>query len=441
MASPTSVVPSWPRMTVPRAVPNPLARPKLVHPIARFAFWSIFLLSLTDALALLVTYLRTQYGQQFELAIYPVTFAVMAAIVLVFSNGRQKSAIFLAAWVFWLTFFLGGFLGSEQATAANVRYTLQVTLKPWMSIVGLPWLALRVIPAEKVPRLVRASVLIGSIGAILAFVQVFIPGFMQDINYADGRGSGFWINPNGGGIMCALLLFLSLTHPFQRRWLNWTTQFLLIVGVGVSFSRAALLSLIVGWVVYGIAAKRFRSLIGSAFVLVLFVASMIVALDTIETVSPDQARRVSFVRSFLQGDWSSDEADNRTGIWQATLQAVAEKRAFVFGLGHGSMGNVAGGLAPHNAYLYVLGNSGIIALFGLFVWQFVIAQQGWSCARRETRAALLAIATIIALVHLFDSSFIDRASSGAVLACVVLAACFGKSVSPLPVHKLMAIRR
>jgi hypothetical protein len=425
-------------MTVPRVVQNPLARQAAVHPIARFAFWVIFLLSLTDALALFVTYVRSIYGDQFMLAVYPVTFAIAAVLVLVFSRRRQRSAILLAAWFFWLTFFLGGFLGTEQATATQIRYTLQVTVKPWMAIVGLPLLALRAIPAEAVPRLVRVSALIGSMGAVLAFVQVFIPGFMQELTSDQGRGSGFWVNPNGGGTMCALLFFASLMYPIQRRWLRWTTQVLLLVGVGVSFSRAALLALIVGWVVYGVTAKRFRSLIGSAFAMVLFLAAMIVVLDAIEAVSPHQAERLRFVRGFLVGDWSSDQSEHRTELWGGAVQAIADKRAFIFGLGHGSMGNIVDGLSPHNAYLYVLGNSGLIALFGLLLWMLVMVQQAWTCSRRELRAALMAIAAIIAVVQLFDSGFVDRASSGAVVTCVVLAASYGR---PGPSAPQLAARR
>ncbi len=441
MASSTSAAPGWPRMNVPRVLPNAFSRPAPVHPIARFAFWTIFLLSLTDALVLLVAYFRSLYGEEFMLAVYPVTFAVTATLVLVFSRGRQKSAILVAAWFYWLAFFLGGFVGSEQATATQVRYTLQVTLKPWMSMVGLPWLALRAISADKLPRLIRTSVVVGSIGGALAFVQVFVPGFMQDLNVADGRGSGFWVNPNGGGIMCALLLFVSLMYPFQRRWHNWATQILLIVGVGVSFSRSALLGLLVGWVVYGITARRFRSLIGSAFALAIFVTSMVVILDSVEAVSPQQAVRLNFVRAFLVGDWASGQAEHRTGIWEATFQAIADRRAFVFGLGHGSMGGIADGLSPHNAYLYVLGNSGIIALFGLLIWQIVVIQQAWKCTRRETRAALLAISAMIAIVQLFDTGLIDRSSTGAVLACVALATCFGKQTSTFPPNRVPMVRR
>lgn len=434
MASPNSVAPAWSRMTAPAMLRAPVARPVPIHAIARLAFWTIFLLSLTNLLGLLVIYLKGIYGEQFVLGIYPVTFSITAVLVFAFSRGRHSSSILLASWMFWLIYFLGGFLGTEQLTATYVRTTLGITLKPWMAIVGLPWLALRAISEDKFPRLIHTVVLVGCAGAVLSVVQVFVPGFMQDLYSAQGRGSGLWYNPNSGGVMCVLVLFLSLVQPFKRPWLNWLARLLLIVGVAVSFSRGALLALLVGWIVYGITARRFRSLVATAFAFALFVFSMLLLLDLIDVASPHQAKRLEHVRSFLTGDWASDDADNRTELWQLTFQAIVDKGALIFGLGHGSMVGVADGLAPHNYYLNVLGNSGMIALLGLLVWNFVLAQQGWSCSRRETRAALLALATIIAVVHMVDSSFLGFPATGVIIACFTLAARYGRDKSSSPVY-------
>jgi hypothetical protein len=417
-----------------RPYPALASRPAAVHIIARFAFWTIFLLALTNALGQLVWYLKSIYGEQFELAIFPVTFAIMAALVLVFSRGRHSSPILVAAWVSWLLYFLGGFLGTEQLTVSDIRTTLQVTLKPLITLVGLPWLALRAVGEDKFPRLIHATVLFTCVGAVIAFVQVFVPGFMQDLTVEAGRGSGFWLNPNTSGLMCVLVLFLSLVHPFQGFVLNWITRLLLIAGVAVSFSRTAILALIVGWVVYGVMAKRFRSLVATAFALVLFFVSMFAIIEGIEAVSENQAGRLSFVRSFLAGDWRDEKADNRTELWRSTFLAIERKGALLFGLGHGSAGHIVDGYAPHNYYLYVLGNSGMIALIGLLAWNLTLAQQAWKCSRPRTRAALLAIAAILPVVQLFDHSLYATQSTGAILACFALAVCFGRTTTVRALH-------
>jgi O-antigen ligase len=75
----------------------------------------------------------------------------------------------------------------------------------------------------------------------------------------------------------------------------------------------------------------------------------------------------------------------------------------------------------------VLGNSGMIALAGLLVWQFVLLKQAWKCRRKETRAAMVSIVAIIAIVFMFDSSFLSPPPTGAIIACLALAACYSQA--------------
>jgi hypothetical protein len=418
----------WPRLPVRPAIARRLARPAEIHSLARFAFWSIFLLSLTNALGLLLTHLRWLYGDQFVLAVYPATFGVCMVLVLMFTKGVRQGPILWAAWTFWLAYFLGGFLGTEQSTGSDLRHVIQVVVKPWITMVGLPWLALRAIPAHRYPSLVRGLVLFSSIGAMVAVIQVFVPGFMQELNVEAGRGSGFWVNPNSGGVMCALSLFMSFVQPFERRTLNWTSRLLLVVGVAVSFSRAAMLALLVGWVVYGIMSGRVRSLLASLIAFGIFIFAMFAVLDAMDAVSANQAKRLEYVKSFLGGDWSSSGADNRTELWQLAFHGIVEKGGLILGLGHGSMEGIADGLQPHNHYLYVLGNSGLLALLCLLTWNAVILQRGWKCHRRETRAAIIAVGVILAVNHLVDSSLLTFPYSGAVLACATLGCYYGTAV-------------
>ena len=134
------------------------------------------------------------------------------------------------------------------------------------------------------------------------------------------------------------------------------------------------------------------------------------------------------VQSFMQGDWSIENTDNRTELWKQTYQAIESKGGLIFGLGHGSMMGVVdtryGGLAPHNYYLYVLGNSGIFALLMLLVFEAVLFQQGWKSKQRDVRAAVLAIAIIVAVVHIFDHTLLTYPFTGVLLACTTLAVAY-----------------
>jgi hypothetical protein len=129
------------------------------------------LISLTNAIGVFITWVRRSQDAAYELSIYPVVFAVCAAVVLAFTRGRQKSTLLFVAGLFWLLFFLGGFLGRMQITSTDFVHSMRVTLKPWMAIVGLPWLALRAISEDKVPRLIHGTVIVASLGAAVGLVQ------------------------------------------------------------------------------------------------------------------------------------------------------------------------------------------------------------------------------------------------------------------------------
>jgi O-antigen ligase len=390
--------------------------------VARFAFWAIFVLSLSNLLGLLVTYFGRVNDPTFELAVYPVAFAVCAVLVFAFSKGRHTSAILIAAWAFWLVYALGGLIGEFQLTGTDIRSVLRITVKTWMTIVGLPWLAMRAVSEDKAPRLLRATVLITAIGALVGVFQAILPGFLSELTEA-GRATGLWLNANDCGVICVLVLFISLMCPFRVGLLDWLARMLLIAGVAASFSRTAIVVLAVGWIVYGVTAKRFGTLFKSLVAVVVLWAAMLAGLKMIEAISPQQSARINLMLAFLQGNFEESGSSSRTEAWMQSF-AVIESNGFVLGLGHGAMTAMVDELnisiAPHNYFLYVWGDAGLIGLLGLLAFQFVLLQQAWKCPRREIRAGLLAVSAILTVTHVFSNSIYGLPFYGAVLACVVV---------------------
>jgi hypothetical protein len=421
MASSTVLARPW-----PAARPLYPARAARISAIARTAFWFIYLLSLTNIMAAVMWYIAQVTGVEQEFGIYPVTFGICAALVLLFTKGRHHSPILTVAWIFWGIFAIGGFGGEYQLTGTYFRFVLEVVVKPWMTIVGLPWLALRAISEDKAPRLIKATVLVMAIGSVIAVAQVAIPGFLTELMQEQGRGTAFLINPNHFGVTAACVLFLSFIYPFERRWLNLAARIVLTAGLAVSFSRAAFLATFVAWIVYGVTAKRFGALFKSLLAVPILIGAILVTIELVETISPHQAQRFAAVKSFLHGEWANEETDNRTDLWRGTMQTIIEGDGVILGLGHGSMTRVVGGLDPHNYYLFVWGNSGILALVALLAFHFILFQQAFTCQQPQTRAALLAIATLIAVAHIFDHSLIGRPHPGAILACMVVAVAYGR---------------
>jgi hypothetical protein len=417
-------------MPAPGAFRGPALRPQPVHGVARFAFWTLLVLSATNAIGFVTNSFRRLHNEAYELSLYPIVFAVFTVFVLAFSKSRVRSTLLVVAWVFWLLFFLSGFLGPAQITGTDIRSALRTTLKPWMALIGLPWLALRAVSEDKVPRLIHATVIVTCLGALVGILQLALPGIMERLMDDAGRAEGLWSSPNTSGVVCAMALFLSLLFPFQSHLLNWTTRLLLLAAVGASLSRGAILALVLSWVVYTITARRFGTLVKSTFALVIFVATTLIVLATIESDSEFQEGRIASLRSLLSGEWRSDTFKNRTDLWVPALDAVMSGGGFLFGLGHGSMDRIVaggdGGVGPHNYYVYILGNSGVFALLGLLVFHFYLFQQAFRCTDRTQRAALIAIAACWALVHLFDDGLIGHPVSGALLACIMVTVAYAR---------------
>jgi hypothetical protein len=418
------------KMPTPVALQGRGTRVIPVHGLARFAFWTILLFSLTNVVGVIVGVMRRLHDAQYELSIYPIVFAICTAIVLAFTRGRKRSTLLIVAFGFWLIYFLGGFLGVNQITATNISHTLRLTLKPWMAIVGLPFLALRTISEDKVARLIHVTVVVTCLGAVVGLLQIIWSGFMEGLIANVGRAEGVWSNPATSGYVCSMVLFLSLAYPFRSHLVNWASRLILLAGVATSLSRGPLVALLIAWVVYAVSARRFGTLIKSAIALVAFLFITLSVIAATESVSKNHEQRLASVRALLSGEWDAETLSNRTELWGPALDAILSKGGLVFGLGHGSMLSIVdtsvGGLQPHNYFLYVLGNSGIVALLALLVFHFALYHQALKVPDRVARAALFAIATIWALGNMVDDSLIGHPSTGAIFACMVVAVAYAR---------------
>lgn len=415
-----------------------------VHIIARLAFYGLFLLSLTNINALINRYNELGRGVYYDLPTYPFAFGAGMLLIFLFTGKRVGSTYLLVSWGFWVLYALFGFLGPGQKTEISVYFVGETIFKPWITYVGLPWLALRTITPETLPRLCKIAVSVVAAGGFLAIVQMIWPPLMQVFVTDSGRGAGFWINPNHGGGMCVMMLMISLMCPFKSKLLNLAIRLLLIGGTAASLSRSAILCLVIAWVVYGIASKRFAAVAKTLMLAMMFVVAMYFAIEIYGHYSPISARRLGAVKAMLTGDIAAEGADNRTAVWMETFRRIVEDGGVVFGLGHGStyrIVDVGGGLSPHNYYLYVWANSGILALLGLLVFHVMLYIEARKCSDMRTRAAMTALAVVFAVAHVFDHSVFGRPAPGTVLAIMAVVFAYGQQASRrIPAMARRAVR-
>lgn len=428
MASPSLVMQPAP----PAGWVRPM-RPIQVQWIARFGFYTVYLASLMNVAALFTRYNSRVADQSYEAPSYPFIFAVGMLLVLTFTRGRGMSTYLWVAWGFWLVYALMGFIGQYQKTAISLYFIAKFVFKPWMSMVGLPWMAIRAISEDKLDRFIKTTVIATSIGAFLAMVQVVLPQPFSKFVTEPGRGSGFWINPNHCGGLCASVLMFSLIAPFSSKLVTTTLRLLLIGGVIASFSRSGLLCLLIGAIVYGVSTKQLSVLLKSLAAVLAIGLCLLVAINVLAPRSPELQHRLATIKAFITLDLQAEGNDNRSGVWREAARTIIERGGLIIGLGHGSMERiveVGAGLSPHNYYLFVWGNSGLFALLGLLVYQFMLVEQSLRCTAVRTRAALTAVALMLAFMQIFDHSWYGSPGPGAVVTVLAVAFFYGRQMAP-----------
>jgi O-antigen ligase len=396
--------------------------------IAYWAFLVLFFFSHMNIGGIIIRLFPQEYP------INPIFFAACALFILPWTKGRGGYDYLPAAWTFVIVFSLLGFLGSRIPEGMTLYFHAQALLKLWISLVGFPWLATRAVPDDRVSAVVKVFVFVAALGAIFAIFQVL--GLAPDslfigsedaksLTVEEGRGAGFWINPNNCGAICGLSLFLSLTFPFKSKYVNAALRLIILTGILATLSRGGILGFMLGGTVYAITAQRLWLLIKVFAGMILFVLATILAIGYLAPKSEAIAYRLERIEEMLQGNVAGDATASRTYVWKKAFQEIT--RDWLIGLGHGSMyrvvrygGGVGGGLGPHNSYLYMWGNSGILALIAFLFWLYVLVRNAWRCPDRTTRAAMMAASLMLCWFLMFDHSLLTHQFAGPAIAVMVL---------------------
>jgi O-antigen ligase len=412
----------------------PLAPPRRAAeaPVKSLALWTymaFFLFTFFNVTGLIIVLYKYE-----SLPIQPAAFAAAAIIIYPLTKKKSLPLYFAAAWFFFIAFALGGFLGSQRMGGITDRSLWQLIAKLWINIIGLPLLTLRAISRDKLPMLMKTAVVAAAIGGLFSVVQALRSATFVQILAEPGRGAGFWINPNTCVEVLGFCLFLSLAFPFRAKWMNLTFRAALVIGMLATLSRAGLLIMVLGFLVYGIVTKQLRVIlqIGAGLAVVVVIGSIMVGYLSQNTTSKGTARRLERFGSVLRGDVKQEQQDDRIALWKFGWQGVM--RDPVFGLGHRTMDNIVPigtGIGPHNYYLYVWGNSGIVALFAFLALLFVLWRISANCGDTTARAAMTAATAMIAFVALVDHAFLNGQTFGVIFATMVAMAYHLKAEKPI----------
>ncbi len=379
-----------------------------------------------------------------SLPIQPVAFVLAGVMVLPLTRPKKGGAYFTMAWLFWILFAVGGFLGPHRLAGLTDKALWQLILKLWISLVGIPFLALRAISRDRLPMLLKATLVASAIGAAFSVLQIRFGGLFGKILVDPGRGAGFWINPNTCAELLGFGLFLSIAAPLKSKMLNLGLRGLLVLGILATLSRTGLVLLVAGFLAYGIAAKRLRVVLQVLVVLglVSFAGMTLVGMLAQNKGNDATNKRLKQFESVLQGKLSEEgKSNDRTQLWLFGWRVIMKSP--LLGQGHRAMDVVVpgalpgSGYGPHNYYIFVWGNSGLFAFLAFLAYMFTIFRMSIKCEDRNVRASLVGMTTMIAVTAMVDHAFLNGQSYGPVFAVMVCLAYYNtpdkkRSMMPMP---------
>jgi O-antigen ligase len=249
------------------------------------------------------------------------------------------------------------------------------------------------------------------LGAILHVIDIAMPGYFVSIDeqFANpGRAAGLYINANRAGAAIVLGFVVSWSVIDSR----WRIPFLLAVLIGVvsTFSRSAILALLLAFLMLRVFAQIAMREIGIAITIlggILAIAvGMVFLIGNIDWVAlwdlDNIMERIEFFSDpFAQRSASSNEREIAalTG-----LKYFAEHPL----LGHGIGATYAWRfpVSTHNIYLYYAVEYGIL---GFLIFPLLII----SCAFRSspnTKPWVIAWATVIAFIGLFTHNALEESA-------------------------------
>lgn len=260
---------------------------------------------------------------------------------------------------------------------------------------------------------------------VLLFVTMITPvgvltdvftGFLKPLASGPGRANGIFGSPNLAGVhmnfTLAFVLFFVLKS--KRLYLFFLAMVPLVLYSGfLTFSKSTIIiqSGIVGlFFLYNmfffrkIGKQARRNFLRS---LVLITIALIYAAPTIKeyasTLNLQQIQRLTEVAAIAQGEVNEETTTHRTVLWKEASLLIAKNP--ILGYGTSCFSRLPeGGLGPHNTYLFVWGEGGIIPFIALLVFVLSVYYRSYFWIRDPTYRFLVLALTMVITVQMYGSA-------------------------------------
>lgn len=248
----------------------------------------------------------------------------------------------------------------------------------------------------------------------------------------ESRMAGFFLNPNEAGMASVIAASIVLAVPFRRSVATIAALLVCAAAVGLTFSKAAGVSLVV-LVSYHLAAfVRHRKStwglggIGVAALAVLLISddrSVMPGLVIAESsdLTASQQRRILQLQMFFSGQLTDEVTTGRAAVLDLGLEHIAQN--FPFGEGLGSFHHLSDGpleygvrQGVHNVPIMILGESGPVpaAIFAAFLLRLV-----WLQRNSQNRALSHALCGVMMVEFMTTHSALSQRYSNVALGILI----------------------
>ena len=280
---------------------------------------------------------------------------------------------------------------------------MRIYLSALLIIVAAAVAARHLVVAWPIRKTFRLLYLVCLLGTASIFLGMVWPGLYTHFDLhsdleAEGRQVGFFENPNEAGLAVCIaaaagFAFLVLD---KRKVLSIAGILLCLPAVLLTFSRTAILvfMLVTGTQLF--ISKLVKN--KAALVAILAVAAgmtwfFVGAIGSGTELGVAQHQRVTAMVDILKGDLSDRTTGSRFRVMAAGLHHCLQRP--LDGNGLGFMNRMPGvGQGPHNTFLFMWGDGGILPMLLLVVSLVVFGREAWKCPIPAIRVLVLSFLVV-----------------------------------------------
>lgn len=226
------------------------------------------------------------------------------------------------------------------------------------------------------------------IGAFSVFLQMFV--FYNPLTDG-GRYSGFYLNPNALGFIC--MMGYALSYGLDKKWRLIGHLSFTIIGF-LTFSR----TFIVVWLFMNLLSIRLS--LRNIRVLVVGLG-LLVGLLTYNAFLPKSNPRLEAMNNLLAGEsdnTSKLQEDSRTATWAIYYPELFSRPILGHGYGAFGGGGKVSKVGPHNAYIKIWGEGGILPLVVIILLYGVLLKDSWGNFLQKPHLFLMIFALCLYLL-------------------------------------------